>query len=93
MNNNTVSPNQQIKQSPDEATKDRIKNLAVVGNAVLNNSSDISEQTNFFLAKQALLDFEKGIHDLDLDAESMRGMESLIKYLKKKIDRRLHERV
>lgn len=79
-------------QTPDEATKSRIKNLAVVGNAVLNNSSDISEQTNFYLALQALLDFEAGINDLELDIESKKGMENLIVYLKGKIERRLKER-
>lgn len=80
-------------QKPDEATKSRIKNLAVVGNALLNNSSDVSEQTNFYLAMQALVDFESGINDLDLDDESRRGMQSLIVYLKAKIERRLKERV
>jgi hypothetical protein len=80
-------------QTPDEATKERIKNLAVVGNAVLSNVTDVGQQTNFFLAKEALNEFEAGIDALELDDESMRGMKSLIKYLNIKIDRRLRERV
>lgn len=79
--------------TPDEETKDRIKNLAVVGNAVLSNVTDVGQQTNFFLAKQALNEFEAGIDRLELDDESMQGMKSLIKYLNIKIDRRLKERV
>lgn len=80
-------------QKPDDATKKRIENLAVVGNAVLSNVTDVGQQTNFFLAKEALNEFAEGIDALELDEKSMIGMKNLIKYLNIKIDRRLRERV
>lgn len=80
-------------QKPDEATRLRLKNLAYVGNAVFKNASDVTGQNEFFLAMQALLDFEKGINDLELEPDIAEGMQNLIKYLKIKIERRMKERI
>lgn len=77
------------KFQPDEPTKDRIKNLAEVGIALMQATNDDSYQTNFYAAKESLKRFEKGIDALNLDPESLDGMKNLIKYLDKKIDRRL----
>ena len=74
---------------PDDATKDRIKNLSEVGNALFEATNDDAFQTNFYAAKESLKRFKSGIDDLDLDFESKKGMENLINYLDKKIDKRL----
>ncbi len=81
------------KTKPSAETYERIKNLAYVGNAVFGNGSDVSGQTNFYLAKEALLKFEEGIDLLELDDETLQGIKELIRYLNIKIDRRLEERI
>lgn len=74
---------------PDDDTKNRIKNLAVVGTALFEATHDDAYQTNYYAAKEALKRFLEGIKKLELDEESMKGMEDLVSYLDKKIDRRL----
>ncbi|BCX14096.1 MAG: hypothetical protein KatS3mg085_628 [Candidatus Dojkabacteria bacterium] len=91
MNNLTNFKNS--KRMPDEATKNRIKNLAIVGLALNANASDVRAQTDYFLAKEALNKFKAGIDELDLDPESEKGMEQLIEYLSKKIDKRMQNRL
>jgi hypothetical protein len=76
---------------PDEDTKQRIKNLAVVGAALFQISDDNMGNTKFFIAKTSLQEFKKGINKLDLDPESKKGMDDLISYLDKKIDKRLKQ--
>jgi type I restriction-modification system DNA methylase subunit len=76
---------------PDPSTKDRIRNLAIVGKALNDTYSDenLEVGTDFYLAKEALTKFKEGIDKLDLDESSKKGMGDLIEYLNKKIDRRM----
>lgn len=74
---------------PDADTADRIKNLAAVGKALFESSSDISFNTDFYLALEALNRFEAGFNKLELDDESVLGMKNLIEYLRKKINKRM----
>lgn len=76
---------------PDEETRKRIKNLAMVGTALVQISNDNAGETDYFLAKQALKSFEQGIAILDLDYESKKGMNDLIAYLEKKLAKRLKQ--
>lgn len=79
--------------NPDEETKERIKNLAFVGRALDEISNETGGQTDYFLAESALKTFADGIHRLRLDPESMEGMDSLIRYLEKKIKKRMGQSV
>lgn len=75
---------------PDEETKERIKNLALVGKAIMTLSSETGYETDFYVAKEALNKFKDGLLRLQLDSEDQKGMLDLITYLQKKIDRRMH---
>ena len=76
---------------PDEETKERIKNLAVVGKALNDTYSEENMESgdDFFLALESLHRFKDGIEKLELDEESKTGMLDLIEYLRKKIERRM----
>lgn len=76
---------------PDPQTKERIKNLAVVGKALNDTYSEenLESGADFFMAFEALLKFKEGIEKLDLDEPSKAGMMDLIEYLRKKIERRM----
>lgn len=73
----------------DEATKKRFANLAVVGNALSQTTSDKSLLTEFYLAKEALIKFKSEVDLLNLDPESQNGIDKLIKFLQKEIDKKL----
>lgn len=78
------------KVAPDEETKKRISNLAVVGTAISEiTGGEVSFDTDYFVAKEALNKFMAGIDRLDLDPESRTGMVNLVNYLQKKIDKRM----
>ncbi|KXK26723.1 MAG: hypothetical protein TR69_WS6001000737 [candidate division WS6 bacterium OLB20] len=91
-----VDPFEQQQRSklvePDAETKERIANLAIVGEA-LNETygeENMDYGTDFFLAKEGLLKFKSGIERLNLDPRSRKGMMDLIDYLMKKIDKRMN---
>lgn len=90
---NTPAPTVKGSINPDAQTVERIRNLAIVGKALTQRSSDTSFQTEFYLAKEALNKFSEGIDRLNLDEESHRGMDELVKYLQMKIDKRLDSNV
>lgn len=75
---------------PDKETQDRIKNLAIVGTAVLERSNEGKYETNYYAAKEALTKFKDGINKLELDEESKQGISDLVKYLDEKITKRLN---
>lgn len=75
---------------PDAYTSERIKYLAIAGRAIAETSNENTHETNFFLAREALKKFSEGLHQLELPQEDMWGMEMLIEYLDKKIERRLN---
>lgn len=75
--------------TPEEETLKRIEALGVVGKALSSTSDEISYQTVFFDALIALNEFEERIQNLDLPEESRNGIQKLVEYLKKKINRRL----
>jgi predicted RNA polymerase sigma factor len=85
----TQDPNQ--PHDPDSQTAERIRNLAIVGKALNETYSDQNQEqgTDFFLAKEALINFRDGIHKLNLDEVSMEGMDALIDLLQKEIDKRM----
>jgi hypothetical protein len=76
---------------PDEETKKRIKNLSIVGKAIDQISNQNKEQTDLFLAKTSLQEFEAGINKLELDPESLEGMRSLIKHLSNILEKRMQD--
>lgn len=78
-------------QTPDLQTRDRIKNLAYVGTALVQISNENAGETDYFLAKDSLRKFEDGISKLELDYQSRKGMKDLIEYLRKKLDKRLKQ--
>lgn len=72
------------------ATEERIKNLGVVGTTLVQGFSEENQDfgTNFFFAKEALEKFREGINKLELDPPSKKGMNDLISYLERKIEKR-----
>lgn len=76
---------------PDPETKDRIRNLAIVGKALNDTYSEENMESglDFFMALESLNKFKNGIEKLDLDEPSKTGMIDLIEYLRKKIERRM----
>lgn len=73
----------------DEETKKRIKNLSIVGKAISEITNENMGQTNVFLAKTALKEFEEGILKLELDPESLEGMRNLVRYLNSILDKQM----
>lgn len=74
---------------PDPDTLLRIQNLALVGTAIAEESSESTFQTNQFVAKEALKRFQDGIKQLTLPPEVSVGIDRLVEYLDKKLDRRM----
>lgn len=76
---------------PDAETRERIKNLAIVGKALNDTYSEenLESGADFFMALESLNRFREGIEKLDLDEKSKEGMMDLIEYLRKKIERRM----
>ena len=72
----------------DEGTKKRYSNLSIIGNFLYQISNENVEQTDYFLAKTSLQEFGKATADVELDPQTRIGVENLIKYLDKKIEKR-----
>jgi hypothetical protein len=75
---------------PDAPTIERLKNLSLVGEALNDTYSEENLETGdgFFLALDNLNKFKEGLDKLILDEQTKKGMNDLIEYLRKKIDRR-----
>lgn len=76
----------------DEVTAERIRNLAVVGNALSERSSEVDMGTNYLVALSALEKFKEAILSLPLDPITREGIERLVAYLHKKITKRQDSR-
>lgn len=74
---------------PDPDTIERIKNLAYVGNALFEISNEVGGNTDMYLAKDSLQKFKAGIEKLELPEDLAKGMQNLIAYLDKKLDKRI----
>ena len=76
---------------PDEQTKERLKNLSAVGKALNDTFSEENLDTgdDFYLAIEYLDKFQKGLDELILEETVRKGMNDLVVYLKKKIQKRM----
>lgn len=76
--------------NPDAETKSRIKNLGIVGTTLLQAFSEENQDfgTNFVYAKEALERFRDGINRLELDEPSKKGMNDLVDFLYKELEKR-----
>lgn len=72
----------------DDSTVKRFKNLAIIGNFLFQISNDNAEQTDYFLAKSALTEFTNEVNLLNLDFATKTGVDNLIRYMDKKIEKR-----
>jgi hypothetical protein len=72
----------------DEETKKRFANLAIVGDFLFEISNENVEATDYFLAKTALEEFGEAVAKVDLELPVRTGVENLIRYLDKKIEKR-----
>jgi hypothetical protein len=75
---------------PDEETQIRLKSLGKVGEALYSTISDSGYNTDFYLAKAALHDFQNHLNLLMMEENSKRGMTYLIKFLEEEIDKRIN---
>jgi len=75
---------------PDDATKERLSNLSAVGIALNDTYSEDNLETGdgFYLALDSLNKFKEGLDKLILDEPTKKGMNDLVEYLRKKIERR-----
>lgn len=76
-------------KTPSQDAAQRIKYLAEVGNALMQTASDRTYLTSFYTAKDSLQEFSTLVNKLDLDPEAKTGINNLIQYLSRKIDKRL----
>jgi len=72
----------------DTETLKRLTNLAFVGNFLFETSNETSEQMDYFLAKSSLKEFDNNLKMLELDGKTMDGLNKLVQYLDKKIEKR-----
>ena len=75
---------------PDPPTRERLINLAAVGRALNDTYSEDNLETGdgFYYALDSLNKFKEGLDKVNLDEPTRKGMDDLIEYLRKKIDRR-----
>jgi predicted DNA-binding protein len=76
---------------PDPETAERLHNLAAVGKALNNTYSadNMDMGDDFYMALDSLNKFKEGLDKLSLDVPTREGMNGLVEYLRKKIQRRL----
>jgi hypothetical protein len=76
---------------PDLQTADRLRYLSAVGKALNNTYSEDNLDTgdDFYSALDSLNKFKAGLDKLTLDEPTRAGMNDLVEYLRKKIERRL----
>ena len=76
---------------PDPQTAERLHNLSRVGKAINDTYSEenLDVGTDFYMALDSLNRFQEGLNKLILDEPTKDGMDELIEYLRKKIERRL----
>ncbi len=84
-------PAQTMPVPPDEATKKRIDNLAVVGTALAEWSNGTKFDGNIIAAKEALKAFKEGIDKLELAPPAKVGMDNLIKLLAEQLEGKLSD--
>jgi len=79
------------KLEPDAPTKERLSNLAQVGKALNDTYSDDNIETgdDFYVALDYLEKFKAGLDKLKMDEPTKKGMDDLVDYLRKKINRRI----
>lgn len=75
----------------DEKTKARIRLLANVGKALTQITSERNEDTSYYVALESLNKFRQLIAELDLDYESIEGIQKLTEYLEKKVKKRMQQ--
>ena len=75
---------------PDAPTLERLKNLSAVGKALNDTYSEENLETGdgFYFALESLVKFKEGLDKLILDEQVKKGMDDLVEYLRKKIERR-----
>jgi len=75
---------------PDAPTKERLTNLAAVGKALNDTYSEDNLETgdDFYFALENLNKFKEGLDMLALEDDVKKGMDDLVEYLRKKIERR-----
>jgi len=76
---------------PDALTKDRLQNLSAVGKALNDTYSEenLDSGTDFITALDSLNRFKEGLDQLVLEEPVRHGMNDLVEYLRKKIERRM----
>jgi len=73
----------------DEDTKKRIRSLGYVGTALVKIADENRGITDYLIAQEELKKFNEGIRKLQLEPELQKGMDDLITYLGKKIQKRI----
>jgi hypothetical protein len=76
---------------PDDPTKNRLHHLAAVGKALNDTYSEenLDVGSDFYTALDSLNRFKEGLDQLVLDEQTKAGMNDLVEYLRKKIQRRM----
>ena len=76
---------------PDAPTKERLMYLSSVGKALNDTYSEENLETggDFYSALENLKKFKEGLDQLVLEEQVRKGMEDLVEYLRKKMERRM----
>lgn len=69
-----------------ESTISRLKKLAQVTKFLNNSINDLTEESEYFLAKQSLQDFGADLDRLNLGVELAEDMKKFVEFLNKKLE-------
>lgn len=75
----------------DEETKKRMTSLGAVGTALMQISNDNSGLTDYLVAKEELKKFDQAVSLMELEPQIKAGMDNLIRYLSKKLEKRINQ--
>jgi hypothetical protein len=76
---------------PDVETILRLKSLAFVGKDLIQISNENTDTTTYLIAKQELKKFEDLMATLEIEPDIREGLNSLIKYLDNKLQKRTNQ--
>ncbi len=81
MNTNPTQPTSDMA-----STISRLKKLAQVTRFLNNSINDLTEESEYFLAKQSLQDFEADLTKLNLELELAEDMRKFVEFLNVKLE-------
>ncbi len=70
----------------DDSTVERLTKLALVSRFLTTTVNDLTEESSYFLARQALQDFSDELTKLNLDVELANDMKKFVEFLAESLE-------